>query len=321
MFALLAFLPRAVYTLYLMYALVFVAGVLSGFSRPAFTALEAQVVPPEHAARSQSWLSGFSQVGMIAGPALAGVCVDRLGVATTFALLAALSVGVIVCLVVIAPKPIPPVEQHESLRESVSQGVRYVLGNQLLIASMALDLFAVLFGGAMALLPVFAKDVLNVGATELGMLRTAPSAGALLIMAVTSRYPITRNAGWWLLGNVAAFGVAFIVFGLSTNFWLSLAMLFLTGIFDGVSMVVRMLILRFESPEHLRGRVAAVQWIFIGASNEIGAFESGVAARLLGTVPSVVAGGAVTLLVVVAVAALAPKLRKLHFDADRLAAG
>jgi MFS family permease len=200
--------------------------------------------------------------------------------------------------------------------QSLRAGVRFVVHSQPLVGSMALDLFAVLFGGAMALLPVFADDILKVGATGLGWLRTAPSLGVLLVMLWATRRPPTHNAGRNLLIVVALFGVSFIVFALSTNFWLSMLALFFTGMFDGVSMIIRGVIVRVMSPEAMRGRISAVTWMFIGASNEVGAFESGVAARLLGTAPSVFWGGVVTLLVVAVVAATMPELRKLKLGEE-----
>jgi MFS family permease len=176
---------------------------------------------------------------------------------------------------------------------------------------MALDLFAVFFGGAIAMLPVFAADILHVGPVGLGVLRTVPAVGALLSMVATARIPPKRRAGPILLTCVAIFGVSMIVFGLSTTFALSLAALFVAGLADGVSVVIRSVIVRVESPEAMRGRIASVNHVFIGASNELGAFESGVAARLLGVVPSIVVGGFVTLGVVAAVAVLAPQVRRL----------
>lgn len=193
--------------------------------------------------------------------------------------------------------------------------MRYVFKEQILVGSMALDLFAVLFGGAVALLPIFATEILNVGPSGLGILAAAPSAGALLSMLWATRFPPVKRAGKTLLGVVGGFGVAIIVFALSKNFYLSLFALALSGFLDGISMVIRGTTLRLYSPEHLRGRIAAVNWIFIGSSNEIGAFESGFAAKFLGTIPSVVAGGTVTLLVVAITALKAPKLRNMDLDA------
>ena len=210
----------------------------------------------------------------------------------------------------------PPPVPGESIWQSLTQGVRYVFNQQVLVGSMALDLFAVLFGGAMALLPIFAEDILHVGAGGLGILRTAPALGAMLVMAVATRRPPTKRAGRNLLWCVAGFGVSMIVFGLSQNFILSLVALFFSGLFDGVSMIIREVIVRVFSPEEMRGRIASVSWIFIGASNELGAFESGVVARLIGAAPSDIAGGSVTLLVVALVAATLPKLRHLSLPTE-----
>jgi hypothetical protein len=207
------------------------------------------------------------------------------------------------------PKPTPP--EDESVWQSVTTGIRYVWGDQVLLGSMALDLFAVLFGGAIAILPVFAHDILKVGPAGLGMLNAAPTVGALVTMLLAARRPPVKHAGRNLFLAVAGFGISMIVFALSRHIVLSLAMLFLSGAFDGVSVIVRRSIVRLFSPEHLRGRIAAVSMIFIGSSNEIGALESGVAASLMGTVPSVVAGGIATLVVVATAAAMAPKLRRL----------
>jgi MFS family permease len=203
------------------------------------------------------------------------------------------------------------VERPEGIVESLAGGVRYVARHQVLLSAMALDLFAVFFGGAMAMLPIFATDILGVGPVGLGLLRTMPSAGALTAMLATSRFQPRANAGRILLICVGLFGVAMIVFGLSTSFILSLVALFGAGLVDGVSMVIRLVILRVESPEALRGRIASVNHVFIGASNELGAFESGVAATVLGVVPSIIFGGVVTLVVVGGVAAFAPALRRL----------
>jgi MFS family permease len=179
---------------------------------------------------------------------------------------------------------------------------------------MALDLFAVFFGGAIALLPIFATDILHVGPVGLGLLRTAPSIGALLVMLIATRRPPSRHAGATLLICVAGFGLSMIVFGLSTIFWVSLAALIVSGVTDGISMIIRQTIVRVLSPDRIRGRVASVNWVFIGASNELGAFESGVAARLFGTSTSVIAGAILTLAIVGLVAATVPSLRQLDLE-------
>ncbi|MBF6594102.1 MAG: MFS transporter [Thermaceae bacterium] len=298
------------------YAVVFAAGMARGFADPASGALEAQVVPREHLARASTYLSSAWQACAIVGPALGGVLYGALGATNAFLIAAAFYGVAVLCVWCIAPKPVSPLPdaQEESVLESIRAGYRYVFSQQVLWGSMALDLFAVLFGGAIALLPAFANDLLKVGPQGLGLLAAAPSAGALTATLVTAKYSPLRYAGRWLLVSVAGFGVTMIVFGFSRNFALSLGMLALSGVFDGVSMVVRRLILRLLSPNHMRGRIAAVSSIFIGASNEIGAFESGIAASLLGVRRAVWLGGVVTLGVVAFVVSAAPVLRHLDLE-------
>ncbi len=298
-------------------AVIFATGIASGFERPALTALEAQVVPREEAARGVSMLSSVSQGGAILGPAAGGIAIAVVGIPLTYAAIAALLAISTGCLALIGRKPIPEPIAGEPMLQSLLGGIRYVRRTPALIGSMALDLFAVFFGGAIALLPIFATDILHVGSVGLGVLRTAPSVGALLVMLVATRRPPSRHAGRTLLICVAGFGVSMIVFGSSTIFAVSLVALFFAGVTDGVSMVIRNTILRVLSPERIRGRVASVNWVFIGASNELGAFESGVAARLFGTVPSVVAGGILTLAVVGTTAWLVPTLRTLDIGTAR----
>jgi MFS family permease len=299
------------YGLPVLYAAAFVTGVTRGFAEPAAFALETQIVPRSLFVAAATVQASVWQGCAIAGPALGGAAL-LLGRAPAYALIAVLFAASASAVWAMHAPPVPPAKETESIWRSIGIGVRYVFGDQVLVGSMALDLFAVLFGGAIALLPVFAKDVLHVGPVELGMLNAAPSVGSLAVMLWSTRYPPVRDAGFNLLLSVAAFGLSMIVFAFSKNIWLSLAALALSGAFDGISMVIRKAILRVISPEQMRGRVSAVNSIFIGASNEVGAFESGVAARLLGTVPSVWIGGVVTLIVVVAAGVLAPRLRTLN---------
>lgn len=298
----------------LILAVIFVTGVASGFERPALVALEAQIIPRDQAVRGVSLASSFSLTGSILGPAVGGISVAVVNLAPTYAAIAGLLAISTGCLFLISRKPMPEPVAGEPFLGSLLGGIRYVAKSPPLLGSMALDLFAVFFGGAIALLPVFATEVLHVGAAGLGVLRTAPSLGALLVMLAATRWPPGRHAGRTFLVCVAGFGVSMIVFGLSTSFAISLAALFVSGVTDGISMVIRSTILRVLSPDAIRGRVAAVNWVFIGTSNELGAFESGVAARLLGTVPAVVTGGVVTLGVVAAVAVLVPGLRHLDLE-------
>ncbi len=296
---------------------IFLAGVASGFERPAVSAFEAQIIPREDALRGVSYVSSVSQIAWILGPAIGGIAVAVIGIAATYAAISGLLLLSAAFVLLIGRKPVPERIIGERFVENLLGGIRYVRRSPALIGSMALDLFAVFFGGAMALMPIFAEDVLHVGAAGLGLLRTAPSLGALLVMLIAARRPPSTHAGRTLLISVAGFGVSMIVFGLSTSFVLSLIALFFSGVTDGISVVIRQTILRVLSPERIRGRVASVNWVFVGASNELGAFESGVAARLFGTVPAVVGGGVVTLAVVGLVAVLAPSLRRLDLDTAR----
>lgn len=305
--------------LFTLYAVVFLAGIARGFSGPALSAFEGQIVPQELLLRASGYLSASWQVSAILGPMAGGFIYSYLGARNTYLVIAALLTVGMLLLFTISPKPVVRTDAEndvpqESVFESIRIGVRYVFHNPALVGSMALDLFAVLFGGAIALLPVFAKDILHVGPSGFGLLNAATSIGALTATATATLYPPLRHAGRNLLLCVAAFGVSIIVFALSKNMWLSFAALFLSGVFDGVSMVIRRAILRLLSPNHLRGRIAAVSMIFIGSSNEIGAFESGITATALGTVRSVWMGAVVTLMIVAGTAYFAPGLRALRLD-------
>ena len=296
---------------------IFVAGFARGFERPALSAFEAQVIPRADAVRGASYVSSSSEFGSIVGPAFGGIAAAVVGLAATYALIAAILVVSTACILLIARKPMPERVEGERMMESLLSGINYVRRSPVLLGSMALDLFAVFFGGAIALLPIFATDVLHVGPAGLGILRAAPSVGALLVMLVAGRWPPSRHAGRTMLISVAGFGVSMIVFGLSSNFLLSLVALFVSGAADGISVIIRYTILRVLSPERVRGRVAAVNWVFIGASNELGAFESGIAARAFGAVPSVVGGGFITLAIVAVVALAVPSLRQLDLGTAR----
>lgn len=293
------------------FAVIFVTGIASGLQRPAYAAFEVQVIPEEHMMRGSSLSSGTGQMGGIIGPAICGLLYAVVGVTATYVILALLFLVSVGALLVIAPKPMPPIVASESLRESLASGLRFVRRSRILLGGMSLDLFAVLFGGAVAMLPIFATDILRVGPEGLGLMRTAPSLGALAAFSIAAWRPPKAHAGVTLLVSVAGFGASIIVFALSTNFALSLLALFMTGATDGISVVIRSIITRVASPENLRARIASVEYLFIGASNEVGEFESGVMAKLLGAVPSVALGGMVTLVVVGLVALFVPELRRL----------
>jgi MFS family permease len=298
-----------------LFAVVFAAGLARGFHDPAAIAFEAQVVPQHLTLNASSWFSTVWQGTAIVGPALGGIAYDLAGPVATYAGLATLHALSALALAGIAKKPKPVPRAGESILRSIGIGVRFVFGNQVLVASMALDLFAVMFGGVVALIPVFADVVLKIGATGVGILVAAPAAGGILIMLWSTRHPPIRHAGRNLMLCVTGFGISVIVFALSTNFYLSLAALALSGMFDGISVVIRRAILRLHSPEHMRGRIAAVNMMFISASNELGAFQSGMAAAAFGTVRYVWLGGIATILIAAGVASFAPKLRRLHLGA------
>jgi MFS family permease len=295
-----------------LYGVVFVAGIARGFHDPASIAFEAQVVPQHLTLNASSWFSTVWQGTAILGPALGGIAYDLVGPFATYAAIATLHACSVLTIACIARKPTPVPRPGESITRSIALGVRFVFGNQILIASMALDLFAVLFGGVVALIPVFADQILKIGATGVGILNAAPAAGGILIMLWSTRHPPIRHAGRNLILCVAGFGVSVIVFALSTDFYLSMAALALSGAFDGISVVIRRAILRLNSPEHMRGRIAAVNMMFISASNELGTFQGGMAAAAFGTVRYVWLGGIVTILIAAGAVAFAPKLRRLH---------
>jgi MFS family permease len=303
-----------------LFGVVFVAGLARGFHDPAAIAFEAQVVPRHLTLNASSWFSTVWQGTAILGPVIGGIAYDLIGPVGTYAGMAGLHALSALALAGIAkkPKPVPP--DGESIFRSIAFGVRFVFANQVLVGSMALDLFAVLFGGVVALIPVFADVVLKIGASGVGILNAAPAAGGILIMLWSTRHPPIRHAGRNLMLCVAGFGVSVIVFALSTNFYLSLAALAASGAFDGISVVIRRAILRLHSPEHMRGRIAAVNMMFISASNELGAFQSGMAAAAFGTVRYVWLGGLTTILIAAVAAAFAPKLRRLHLAAGAASA-
>ncbi|HNO25404.1 MAG TPA: MFS transporter, partial [Leptospiraceae bacterium] len=210
-------------------------------------------------------------------------------------------------------KPVPESDRKESMFESIGAGFSFVMKNEIVLGAMSLDMFAVLFGGAVAVLPIFASDILRVGPDGLGMLRAAPAVGAALMAVFLAYHPPKKNAGRALLFAVAGFGVTIVLFGISQNFLLSIFFLGLSGAFDCISVVLRSTIMQTFTPDEMRGRVSSVNSIFIGSSNELGAFESGVAAKFLGTVTSVIFGGCMTIAIAAGVALRSPVLRRLDF--------
>lgn len=280
------------------YAIIFATGIARGFASPAIVSITPQIVPRELYANASSWNSAMWETASISGPAIGGFAYGFFGAKTTYALDTSLLIASVGLLFLLRSRPPQSSAARLSVRESLTAGLKFVFKRQLIVSAITLDMFAVLFGGAVALLPIFASDILNVGAVGLGMLRAAPSVGALLTALYLAHRSIGEHAGKKLLGFVAGFGACMILFGLSENFYLSLFLLGLSGACDCVSVVIRSVILQTFVPDEMRGRVSAVNQIFIGSSNELGAFESGVAAKLMGVAPSVVFGGLMTLVVV-----------------------
>ncbi len=296
----------------LAYFVIFIIGIARGFHYPAQSAFWAQLVPKDNYVNSSTWNSTVWQLGAVAGPAFGGLCYGWFGAGKSCIIVC---LFILICITYyyrIAHKPIATFNQTETLKESLLSGIKYVFKNNIFVGALSLDLFAVLFGGAVALLPVFADKILHVGPEGLGFLRAAPAVGAVIMALLMAHHPPRKNAGIKLMLCVAGFGLCMITFALSNNFYLSFGILFFSGAFDNVSVVIRSTILQSFTPDEMRGRVASVNNIFVGSSNEIGAFESGTAAKLLGLVPSVIFGGAVTLLVVAITYKLSPSLRKLQ---------
>ena len=296
----------------LIYAALFLIGVGSAFSSPAASTLIPQTVPPEMFENAATWSSSIWQLAAVIGPALGGVVIALTGGATLVYLLdACASVIYITLMLLIQSRPAAPPAKRETTLRSLADGLRFLGSSQVLLAAITLDMFAVLLGGATTLLPIFAKDILHVGPVGLGWLRAAPSVGAVLMALTIAHTPPFKRAGRVLLWAVVVFGVATIVFGLSRNFYLSLAALLVLGAADNISVVIRHSLLLLRTPDAMRGRIAAVNGIFISASNELGGFESGLVAWLFTPVVSVVLGGVGTILVVLAVAYFAPEMRRL----------
>jgi MFS family permease len=296
----------------LLYAILAVIGAARAFNNPAESALTPQTLPAEYYFSAVTWNSGMWQFSAIIGPAIGGFLIALFKRAAVVYLVNAFAgMMLVIALILIRSKQKEYATTGETPIQSIRAGLSFVRHTQVILASITLDMFAVLFGGAIFLLPVFAKDILHVDAVGLGIMRAAPSIGALLMSILIARRPPFRRAGRTLFLAVAGFGIATIVFGLSTSFWLSVVMLFMTGALDYISVVIRHLLILTYTPDHMRGRVASVNSIFIGVSNEMGGFESGVAARLLGPVGAVVLGGIGTLAVVGIIAWIAPQMRRL----------
>jgi len=303
----------------LVYAVLLARGAAQAYNNPARQALLPSLVPPEVFGNAVTWASSAFQVAAVVGPGIGGIviAIER-GATGAYIISSILTAIYLWALLAIrqtegTPAAAAPVERTKEKMtfESLAAGMRFVRDDKVILAALTLDLFAVLLGGATALLPIFAKDILHVGPQGLGWLRAAPSVGALIVAVTIAHRPAMRRTGWTLLSAVVGFGVTTIVFGLSRSFVLSMAMLFLLGGLDGISMIIRSTLVQLRTPDEMRGRVSAVNSVFIDMSNELGGFESGALAALVGPIVAVVAGGVGTIVVVSAVAAAWPELRRL----------
>lgn len=304
----LAWLSASHGSIYLMYLLLLLDATFATLQRPSASTIFMSLVPPEVFENAMKWLTSINQISGVAGPALGGMILVW-SIPAAYVTNAVFALLLIVLLLSLQLRPSPAKAGAMSL-QSVFAGVHFVWGRKLLLATISLDLFAVLLGGAVYLLPVYAKDILRVGEHGLGWLRAAPAVGAFCMAILLAHLPPMRRAGRAMLLAVFGFGLATIVFGLSRNFWLSWTMLFFTGALDNVSVVVRHTLVQLLTPDHMRGRVSAVNSIFIGSSNEIGGLESGVIAQAFGPAVSVVSGGIGTLAVVALWAILFPRLHR-----------
>ena len=298
------------------YVLVFLGGFIRAFIGPTIFSLVALIVPKRVYPNAATWSSSTWQLAVVLGPAFAGFSIAWIGVHNSMGIVLATIVIGLLLIGFIKKKPILNPKIGEPIFQSLKAGLNFVYKTKSILVALTLDMVAVLFGGAIALLPIYAQDILNVGSEGFGILRAAPAVGSVLMMIASAHIPLTRNAGKKLLFAIFCFGISIIVFGVSDIFWLSVFALFMYGLTDGVSMIIRQTILQLKTPDEFRGRVASVNSIFVGSSNELGAFESGATAKLMGTVPAVVFGGVMTILTVGFTAIKFPTFRKLDLTKD-----
>jgi len=297
-----------------LFFIVILFGVIRAFLSASTHPMMAALIPRHLYTQSTTWNSTAWHIGAISGPVLAGIIFGyHSGIHPDWCYMLNIVLYVLALFYILLIKYEENFvrDAKESLVESMKAGLRFVYGNRMILSALSLDLFAVLFGGAVALIPAFTDKILKLGPEAYGLLRTSPAIGAVCMALILAIYPPGKNAGKALLFSVAAFGLFTILFGLSTNYWVAFILLLLTGAFDNISVVVRHSVLQLLTPDNMRGRVSAVNSIFIGSSNEIGAFESGLTARLFGLVPSIVFGGAMTIMVVLGINKLNPALKRL----------
>jgi MFS family permease len=296
------------------YSTIFVIGLCRAFQSPTATSLRAFLVPFELYENAATWSSSAWQVGAVLGPVISGFFYAWIGFSNTLLVVVGLVVVAFTLYSRIGDKPVAGVKGAENVLASIKEGIGFVFNTRIILYSISLDLFSVLFGGVMAILPIYAQDILKVGPQGLGILRAAPSLGAVLLLMLLARVSPMEHAWRNLLVAVTGFGISILVFAVSHSMMLSLVALFLSGAFDSVSVVIRATILQMMTPAALRGRVMAVNGIFLAASNELGAFESGLAAKLMGTIPSTIFGGVMTLAIVTWVYTKSKELLALRLE-------
>ncbi len=302
----------ATFGVFPIYLVVMISGVSRAFLYPSIIAMMSQLIPRSLYTNASTWNSTMWHIAAITGPALGGLIYGFFGVRVAYLSVLFFLLLALTLLGFVKSRPMTQFVAGETLYQRLSSGLKFVFKNQVLLGAMSLDMFAVLFGGAVAMLPIFAAEVLMVGPQGLGFLRAAPMLGAVAMSLVMAHRPPMVHAGRYLMIGIADFGLSIICFALSRNFYLSMGILMLSGMFDNISVIIRATAMQLLTPDEMRGRVASVNAIFIGSSNEIGSFESGLAARLMGLIPSVIFGGIMTLGIVGFTTRFAPKLRKLN---------
>ncbi|MDP1844193.1 MAG: MFS transporter [Sediminibacterium sp.] len=295
------------------YIIIFFTGIIRAFTGPTFGTMVASIVPKNILQNATTWNQGIWLSASVTGHATVGFLIALLGNAQSLMIICIMIAIGFIFLQRIHSKPPLNEKGEKTGLASVKEGLDYVFKTKELLGALSLDLFAVFFGGAVAMIPVFAKDILNVGPVGFGWLNAAADIGSIIIIVLLTFFPLKSGQGKKLLIVVGGFGICIIVFALSKLFWLSFIVLVLSGILDGVSMIIRGTIVQLRTPDHMRGRVMSVNSMFINSSNELGQFESGMAAKLLGVIPSVVFGGSMTLLVVIITWFKAPSLRKMEY--------
>jgi len=299
--------------LLLIYAFIFLGGVIRSFLGPTLFSLMGLIVPREQYPNAVSWSSMVWQVGSVLGPLFAGVMIAWKGAESGMGAVVIMEIILLIPALMIAKKPIVR-SKKEPILQSLSVGLKFVFKTPILLGAMALDMFSVLFGGAVALLPVYQKEILHVDERGFGLLRGAPGIGALIMLVILAFFPLKKHPGKKLFVAVFGFGVSIILFGISRNFMLSFFMLVLSGMCDAISVVIRGTVMQLYTPDDMRGRVSAVNTMFISSSNELGDFESGLMAHWLGTVRAVVVGGCLTLSVVISTLFLSKPLREFELE-------